>query len=138
MPGVTVVAKAHRSRWKSIFGKIKQWLYSWMRPGYVESTEEYKISKLILLQFICSAVVLEAVEGKVYIVTAILRFLQGHVFVHESLYLHYLRAKIRHFDVSHGSQHEVIEIAFNRHFVHSFQLLTPLDSVVTVVHVSGN
>ena len=120
VPGVTAVAKRNRSRWKSIFGKIKQWLYSWMRPGYVECAEEYKISKLILLQFICSAVVLDAVEGKVYIVTAILRFLQGHVFVHESLYLHYLRAKIRHFDVSHRSQHKVIEIAFNRHFVHLF------------------
>ena len=82
-------------------------MYSWMRPGYVESTEEYKISKLLLMQFVCSAVVLSAVGGHMYIVAAILRFLQGRVFVHESLYLHYLCHKLRHFDVSHGSAHEV-------------------------------
>ena len=78
-----------------------------MRPGYVESNEEYKISKLLLMQFVCSAAVLSAVGGHMYIVTAILRFLQGHVFVHESLFLHYLCHKLRHFDVSHGSAHEV-------------------------------
>ena len=78
-----------------------------MRPGYVECDDEYKISKLLMLQFVYSAAVLDAVEGHVYIVTAILRFLQSHVFVHESLYLHYLRKKMRNFDVSHGSQHEV-------------------------------
>ena len=74
-----------------------------MRPGYVESNEEYKISKLLLMQFVCSAAVLSAVGGHMYIVTAILRFLQCHVFVHGSLFLHYLCHKLRHFDVSHGS-----------------------------------
>ena len=107
VPGVTSVSKRGQDKWKSVVRKIKQWIYSWMRPGYVECDEEYKISKLLLLQFVCSVGVLDTVEGYVYIVTAILRFLQSHVFVHESLFLHYLRKKLRHFDVSHGSQHEV-------------------------------
>ena len=107
VPGANSVAQHRQPRWKSVVRKIKQWMYSWMRPGYVESKEEYKISKLLLMQFVCSAAVLSAVGGHMYIVTAILRFLQGHVFVHESLYLHYLRHKLRHFDVSHGSAHEV-------------------------------
>lgn len=107
VPGVTAVSKRGQDKWKSVVRKIKQWVYSWMRPGYVECLGEYKISKLLLLQFVCSAAVLDAVEGHVYIVTAILRFLQAHVFIHESLFLHYLRKTLRHFDVSHGSQHEV-------------------------------
>ena len=106
VPGVTAVSKRNQDLWKSVMRKVKQWIYSWMRPGYVEDASEHKISKLLLLQYVCSAAVLSAVDGHVYIVTAILRFLQGHVFVHESLFLHYLRKHVRHYDVSHGSPHE--------------------------------
>jgi hypothetical protein len=70
--------------------KIKQWLYSWMKPGYVESDDEYRISKTLLIQFICSAPVLAAAGGNVNMILDMLQFLQGYVFVHESLYLHYL------------------------------------------------
>ena len=107
VPGANSVAQHRQPRWKSVVRKIKQWMYSWMRPGYVESKEEYKISKLLLMQFVCSAAVLSAVGGHMYIITAILCFLQGHVFVHESLFLHYFCHKLRHFDVSHGSAHKV-------------------------------
>ena len=101
------VSKVNRARFKSLVRKIKQWLYSWMRPGYVESDDEYKISKLLLLQFICSAAALSACDGNVQLVLCILKFLQGHVFVHEALYLHYLFKLIRNYDVAHGVQHEV-------------------------------
>jgi hypothetical protein len=101
------VSKVNRVRFKSLVRKIKQWLYSWMRPGYVESDDEYKISKLLLLQFICSAAALSACDGNVQLVLCILKFLQGHVFVHEALYLHYLFKLIRNYDVAHGVQHEV-------------------------------
>ena len=78
-----------------------------MRPGYVESDEEYKISKVLLLQFICSAAVLQAADSRMHIVICILRFLQSHVFIYEDLYLHFKHKHVRHFDVAHGSQHEV-------------------------------
>ena len=78
-----------------------------MRPGYAEDETEYKISKCILLQYICSATVLSAAEGKVFMIVAILKFLRGHVFVHEQLYLHYRRRDIRCLDVAHASPHEV-------------------------------
>ena len=35
-----------------------------------------------------------------------LRYLQRHIFVHEHIYLHYLRRTVRHFDQSHSSPHE--------------------------------
>ena len=113
VPGVTAVSKRNQDLWKSVVRKMKQWIYSWMRPGYVENAEEHKISKLLLLQFVCSAAVLNAVDGHVYIVTAMLRFLQGYVFIHESLFLHYLRKHVRHYDVSHGSQHEASDPLFH-------------------------
>jgi len=82
-------------------------MYSWMRPGYVESEKEKNISKILLLQFICSDPVLQATDYSMHIVICMLRFIQGHVFVYEHLYLHYTRKHVRHFDVSHGTQHEV-------------------------------
>ena len=39
-------------------------------------------------------------------IVAILKFLRGHVFTCETLYLDYLRKSIRHFNTSHSSAHE--------------------------------
>ena len=68
---------------------------------------EYKISKFMLLQFVCYGSILLAADNNMHIILSMLHFLQGHVFVHEDLYLHFRRRTIRHFDCSHGSPHEV-------------------------------
>ena len=78
-----------------------------MRPGYVEDQNEYEISKFILLQFICSAPVIAAAEGKIFMIVAIMKFLRFHVFVYEGLFLHFKRMDVPTFFVSHSSQHEV-------------------------------
>ena len=114
VPGEMSVSSTNRDRFKHLVRKIKDWLYSWMRPGYVESDEEYKISKLFLLQFLCSASVLMACDGSMHIVICMLRFVQTKVFVYEDLYLYYRRRHVRHYDVSHGTQHEVCII--NHHY----------------------
>jgi len=107
IPGIKSISKRNKTKWESVVRKIHQWMYSWMRPGYVEDEEEYIISKFLLLKFISSSSVLEACDGNIYTPIAILRFVHGYVFVHEKLYLHYLRKKIRHFNTSHASAHEV-------------------------------
>ena len=107
VPGERSISNRNRLKWKSIIFKIQSWIYSWMRPGYVEDEDEYKISKFFLLQFVCSAAVLRVADGNIYIIKCILKFLQGHVFVYEGLYLHYKRKNLRHFDTSHGTPHEV-------------------------------
>jgi len=101
------VSRYNRSKFKSLVRKIQQWMYSWMKPKYVEDDDEYKISKFLLIQFVCSGAVLNAVDSKLHIVLSILQFIRGHVFVHEGLYLYYLRKKVRHMYVAQGSQHEV-------------------------------
>ena len=107
VPGLNSIVPSCQSKWKSAVIKIKQLLYSWMKPGYVESEDEFIISKTLLIQFVCSAAVLSAAGGNVNMILRMLRFLQGHVFVYDSLYLHYLRRHVRHFDVAHASAHEV-------------------------------
>ena len=47
---------------REVVKKIKKWMYSWMRPGYVEYVVEYKILKIRLLQFICSPAVFKAAD----------------------------------------------------------------------------
>jgi len=107
VPGEMTFMKSNRARWRDVIRRVKLWVYSWMRPGYVETEEEYKISKFLLLQFVCSPSFLSAAEGKMFVVIAMLRFLQKHVFVYEHLYCHYLRRSVRHLDTSHATAHEV-------------------------------
>ena len=107
VPGITSITKVNQPRWTSVVRKIHQWIYSWMKPGYVEDEEEYIISKCLLLQFVCSARVLTAAEGNLFMITKILRFLRGYVFVYEDLYLYYLRKKHRTMWTAHSSAHEV-------------------------------
>ena len=108
VPGVNTLAERNRSRWVSGSRKIHQWIYSWMKPGYVEDECEYQISKNLLMQFVSSAPVLIAVEGTLFIVLRILKWLRSYVYVYEGLYLFYLRKRVRTFYTAHSSAHEVI------------------------------
>ena len=120
VPGPNAVSLSCQPLWKASISKIRQWIFSWMRPGYVETDEAYRISKLILLQFVCSAAVLCAADGHVHLVVSMLHFLQTYIFVHGAQYLHYKRSKVRHFDVSHGSQHEVSMLRDSRRCAECF------------------
>ena len=105
LPGTTTFTDP--IKWERTKKIIMNWVYSWMRPGYVEDDDELNVSKYKLVQFVTSSAVLDAAEGKKDVVARVLHFLQNHVFVHEDLYLWYKRKKIRHFNVSHSSPHEV-------------------------------
>ena len=110
VPGIKSVKKHNQARWSSVVKKIHQWIYSWMKPGYVEDEMEYKISKFLLMQFICSAPVLIAAEGQTHMIVKILRFLRGYVFDKEHTYLYYLRKFILTMFTGHSSAHEVMNL----------------------------
>ncbi len=93
--------------WSRVVRKIQSWCYSWMRRGYEDELQEYKISKYLLLRFLFSQAVFEASGHNSSLIQHVFDFLRGHVFVHENLYLYYLRKRVRHYFVSHGSPHEV-------------------------------
>ena len=78
-----------------------------MKPCYVEDEMEYKISKFLLMQFICSAPLLLAVEGQAFMIVKILRFLRGYVFDKEGTYLCYVHKLIITMFVGHSSTQEV-------------------------------
>ncbi len=107
VPGINSVKKSNQARWSMVVKKIHQWIYSWMKPGYVECEDEYKISKFLLLQFICSPAVLIAAEGQTYMIVKILRFLRGYVFDKEDTYLYFRRKHVMTMFTGHSSPHEV-------------------------------
>jgi hypothetical protein len=80
IPNANVITTRNREKWVSVVQKVHNWIYSWMRPGYVEDNSEYCISKNLLIKFICSAPVLAAAEGNQFMIVAILKFLREHVF----------------------------------------------------------
>jgi hypothetical protein len=59
-----------------------------MTPGDVEDDEEYEISKYLLDKFICSQTVLDVVGEHWFLVYKVIKFLRGHVYTWETLYLH--------------------------------------------------
>jgi hypothetical protein len=59
-----------------------------------------------LEKFVCSNTVLEVVGDYTMVIERIIHFLRRHVYTWETLYLHYLRSHIRHFDTAHSSPHE--------------------------------
>ena len=106
VPGVNTISKPNQNRWKEIVNKIHKWIYSWMEPNYCCNEEEYKISKYLLIQFICSPAVLSAAENHIRLIKSILNFLKGYVWIYEDMYLYYLRRGVRNFHTAHSSAHE--------------------------------
>ncbi len=94
--------------WLFIVQQVHKWLYSWMTPGNVEEEEEYELLKDLLEKFIfiCSQTVLDVVGEHWFLVYKAIKFLRGHVYTWETLYLHYMWNDVMHFDVSHSSAHE--------------------------------
>jgi hypothetical protein len=72
----------------------------------VEDDDEYEIYKYLLEKFLCSQTVLDVVGGHRFLVYKVIKFLRGHVYTWETLYLHYLHNDVLHFDVSQSSAHE--------------------------------
>jgi hypothetical protein len=74
-----------------------------MTPGNVEDEEEYELLKYLLEKFICLQIVLDVVGEHRFLVYKVIKFLWSNVYTWETLYLHYMRNDVMHFDVPHSS-----------------------------------
>ena len=81
---------------------VRQWMFSWMQPGYCVNKIEYDVSKKLLYHYICS--VTEHIGQKN--VDDVIEFVKCHVEVHEHNYLFYLRINVCHFDEYSNSDQE--------------------------------
>ena len=69
----------------------------WMRPGYYETEDEYKISKELLFRYISSESALQAAGGHQQLLDTVKRWVQNKVIVSENHFLFYLRKHKRAF-----------------------------------------
>jgi hypothetical protein len=113
--GVDVLSPQKLSMWLSIVQQVHTWIYSWMTPGNAEDKEEYELSKYLLEKFICSQTVLDVVGEHRFLVYKIIKFLRSHMYTWETLYLHYMRTNVMHFDVSHSSAHKGMNHGLKSH-----------------------
>ena len=109
------MSQAIVDRWNTVRKTIFTWIYSWMRPEFVETESEYRFSKRLLHKFIHSKTVLEAVNGDASRVHHIESWLRSYIYIHEKDYLFYKRRYVRHFDISHNSIHEGTNFGIKHH-----------------------
>ena len=62
-PGERSVETSKRVAYKILIKTIKNWLYSWMRPGFCESEDEYHVSKVLFYHYMNSDAVLNICGG---------------------------------------------------------------------------
>jgi hypothetical protein len=111
--------KSFTGKKKSVFDQflkhVKNWMYSFMRPGKVESKEEFELSKKLLFCYVSGEVAITACDGNKHILEQITTFIRDYFLIYDDTFLFYLRMFIRHFNVSTNSAHEGTNFGLKNH-----------------------
>jgi hypothetical protein len=78
-PGKTAVIEKKRDAYNLFKKRVKEWCYSWMTPGGVESEDEYSLSKDLLFAYLASPEVMQACDGQQYIIDQVTDFVKNYV-----------------------------------------------------------
>lgn len=114
-PGVKSVP--NKEKWIAVGDHIKNWMYSWMRPGYCESEEEYNVSKELLHRYISSPTVYEASGRNDQHISRVKAWVHLVTSSHAPVYLHYLRKDKRSLDTFVASAHEGTNLGLKNHSI---------------------
>lgn len=104
-PGKTSVPKEKEKKWEHFLRHVKNWIYSWMKPGYCENEDEYRISSELLFRYISSTSALDAAGGNYDHITRVKEWVRLLV-TSEGQFLHYLRKKKRAMHIYSSNGHE--------------------------------
>ncbi len=108
-----------------------------MTLGNKEDKEEYELSKYLLEKFICLQIVLDVIGEHRFLVYKVIRFLWSHMYTWETLYLHYMRNDVMHFDVSHSSAHEGTNHGLKSHSC-AVKPIMNLDSSANTINIQSS
>ena len=100
---------------KKLYKSIKTWIYSWMRPGYCETKEEYELSKSLLLAYLHSKQVRKILSEYPHTETIIVEFVRRRILVHEKRFLFFTRKATLFFDTITNSNHEGTNFGLKSH-----------------------
>ena len=84
--------QSKKDAWNGFKRRMLAWMFSWARPGYCETKEEYEISKRLLLECLTSKHALAMAGGDEYLIASVVTFVKKFVFTNESVYLHCCRS----------------------------------------------
>jgi len=115
LPWGKSVAPEQKEAYKSLLKCVKNWIYSWMRPGYCETHDEYTTSKVLLYEYLSSNACLSICGGNKQILNQIIDFLTRFVLPHEDLFVFFKCKKIRHFDEYNNCSHEGTNYGLKSH-----------------------
>lgn len=97
---------------------VCRWLYTFMHPGYYESSTELLLSKCMLLAYINQPILLVGRKNGFLtreIVQSLQKFLVGHVYVHDECFAFYPRMGIRCYNEATNSSHEGTNLGLKAH-----------------------
>jgi hypothetical protein len=114
-PGKIAIKEAKRDIYNLFKKRVKDWCYSWMTPGGVESDDEHTISKQLLFAYLASPEVLDACDGQQYIIDQVSEFLRNYVILYNQVFLFFKKKYLRYFNVKMSSAHEGKNFGIKEH-----------------------
>ena len=104
VPLTNVMDKKHKRAFRQFSRAIKNWCYTFMRPGYCETQQELTVSKCILLSYLHSRHVRKFLTSRQRLMVQ--EFLVTGVFPHDDTFSHAHRRTLRSYEESTNSSHE--------------------------------
>jgi hypothetical protein len=114
-PGKTAVNDAKRDKCNLFKKRVKDWYYTWMTPGGVESNDEYTIIKQLLFAYLASPEMLDACDGQQNIIDQVSEFLRNHVIVYDQAFLLFKTKCLLYFNVKTSSAHKGTHFGIKEH-----------------------
>jgi hypothetical protein len=103
-PGSRSVPPERQMAYKKLVLTIQGWIYSWMKPLYCETEEEYLISKALFSSFMKSHKVIKIMGNDNAV--RIMNFVRDHVEQHEECFVFFRKKVIRYYETDTNSGHE--------------------------------
>jgi hypothetical protein len=95
-----------REKYNFFKKRVKDWCYSWMAPGMVESEDEHYVSKQLLFAYLASEEMLDACDGQQHVIDHVSGFVINEVIVYDEVFLFFKNKFLRYFNVKTSSAHE--------------------------------
>jgi hypothetical protein len=88
-PGKTAVKDVgcKRGKYNLLKKHVKDWCYSWMTPGMVESEDKYYLPKQLLFTYLASEEVFDTCDGQQYIIDQVSGFVINYFILYDEVFL---------------------------------------------------
>jgi hypothetical protein len=97
---------SRKPAWTAFVRRIHSWMYSWTRPSYCQTQEEYELSKHLFMECLTSKHALKMAGNNEFTISSAIAFIKRYVFPNEELFLFHSRKNIFNLCVATTSAHE--------------------------------